>query len=335
MAADGLHTVAAAGPAQLAEALAQGRRPVLLRGLVAHWPLVQAGLQSDATLLDHLGRFDCSATVDLWHGSPEIDGRFFYNDDISGFNFSSQRLPFRSVLAQLLSAAQADRAPALYMGATTLDTCLPGLRETTPIDLGGRDTLASLWLGNRCRIATHQDLPDNLACVVAGRRRFTLFPPAQLPNLYIGPLDRTPAGQPISLVDVCHPDLQRFPRFADALAAASVAELDPGDALYIPSLWWHHVQALAPVNLLINHWWRDTPAHMDTPMNALMHALLSVRDLPAHQRQAWAQLFHHYVFDADAGTAAHIPPAARGLLAPLAPDTARMLRAQLLRRLNR
>jgi hypothetical protein len=95
------------------------------------------------------------------------------------------------------------------------------------------------------------------------------------------------------------------------------------------------VQALAPLNLLINHWWRDTPAHMDTPMNALMHALLSVRDLPAHQRQAWAQLFHHYVFDADAGTAAHIPPAARGLLAPLAPDTARMLRAQLLRRLNR
>jgi Cupin-like domain len=335
MAADDLRTVEAASPAQLAEALAQGTRPVLLRGLVAHWPLVQAGLRSDAALLDHLRQFDCGATVDVWHGRAEIDGRFFYNDDLSGFNFSSQRMPFQAVLGQLLGAAQTSPPPALYMGATTVDTCLPGLLDTMPIDLGGRDALASVWLGNRSRIATHQDLPDNLACVVAGRRRFTLFPPAQLPNLYIGPLDRTPAGQPISLVDVCHPDLQRFPRFADALADASVADLGPGDALYIPSLWWHHVQALAPLNLLINHWWRDTPAHMDTPMNALMHALLSVRDLPAHQRQAWAQLFHHYVFDADAGTTAHIPPAARGLLAPLAADTARLLRAQLLRRLNR
>ena len=72
------------------------------------------------------------------------------------------------------------------------------------------------------------------------------------------------------------------------------ALLEPGDAIFIPSMWWHHVEALAPLNLLVNHWWRDAPAHMDSPMNALMHALLSVRDLPPAQRQAWAGLFHHY-----------------------------------------
>ncbi|MFX7984900.1 cupin-like domain-containing protein, partial [Acinetobacter baumannii] len=88
--------------------------------------------------------------------------------------------------------------------------------------------------------------------VAAGRRRFTVFPPEQLPNLYLGPLDPTPAGQPVSLVDFHQPDFERFPRFRDALAAGEAAELAPGDAVYIPSMWFHHVEGLAPVNLLIN-----------------------------------------------------------------------------------
>src|SRR6185295_10671014 len=97
---------------------------------------------------------------------------------------------------------------------------------------------------NRTRIAAHHDLPDNLACVVAGRRRFTLFPPEQLNNLYVGPLDFTPAGQPISRVDIDTPDLETYPRFAEALNAARRAELGPGDAVYIPALWWHDVLSL-------------------------------------------------------------------------------------------
>ena len=168
-----------------------------------------------------------------------------------------------------------------------------------------------------------------------GRRRFTLFPPEQVANLYIGPLDLTPAGQAISLVDFHAPDLARFPRFADAMAHAQVAELGPGDALFIPSLWWHHVEALEAFNVLLNYWWRQSPAYMDTPMNALMLALMTVRDLPSEQRDAWRALFDHYVFDADERTAAHVPEAARRALAPMTPDTARELRARLLQRLNR
>jgi Cupin-like domain len=156
-----------------------------------------------------------------------------------------------------------------------------------------------------------------------------------LRNLYIGPLDLTPAGQAISLVDFAQPDLQRFPKFAEAMANASVAELEPGDALFIPSLWWHHVEALDSFNVLINYWWRQSPAHMDSPMNALMLALMSVRDLPPSQRRSWQEMFRHYVFEADAHTAAHIPEHARGLLSPLAADTARVLRARLLKKLNR
>jgi hypothetical protein len=184
-------------------------------------------------------------------------------------------------------------------------------------------------------VPAHFDVPDNIACVVAGRRRFTLFAPELVDRLYIGPLDLTPAGQPISLVDLAAPDLARFPRFAEALPHAQVVTLEPGDALFIPSQWWHGVEGLDPINALVNFWWRQTPAFMDTPLNTLMLALLTLRDLPPAQRQAWATLFDHYVFEADAQTAAHIPAAARGVLGPLNESLARQMRAVLLNRLNR
>jgi ribosomal protein L16 Arg81 hydroxylase len=223
----------------------------------------------------------------------------------------------------------------MYVGATTVETCLPGFLADNRIDLGGRDALASIWIGNATRVAAHYDLPDNLAVVAAGRRRFTLFPPDQLANLHIGPLDFTPAGQAISLVDFKQPDLERFPKFAQAMAHAQVAELGPGDALFIPSMWWHHVEALESFNVLVNYWWRQSPDYMDTPTNAMMHAILSVRDLPPAQRRAWQELFRHYVFEADEETLAHIPATARRVLGPLDEDTARALRAQLLKKLNR
>ena len=129
---------------------------------------------------------------------------------------------------------------------------------------------------------------------------------------------------------MCSSDL-----FADALAHAHVVELAAGDAILIPSMWWHHVEALDSFNVLINYWWRQSPDHMDSPMNALMMAMLSVRDLPTEQRKAWQHLFDHYVFAADEHTAEHIPKPARGGLLPLDPDAARVLRARLLKSLNR
>ncbi len=310
----------------------QSTQPVLLRGLVAHWPLVQAARCSDATFCDHLRGFDVAERLQLWRGAPGIGGRFFYNDDFSGFNFERQR----HTLAELLGELLAGSSDALYLGSTEIDSAFPALRRHNDLPaLAGFNPLVSLWLGNRTRVAPHFDLPDNMACVVAGRRRFTLFPPDQVANLYVGPLDLTPAGQPISLVDHAHPDLDRFPLYAEALKHVQVFELEPGDALFLPSQWWHGVESLDAVSGLVNFWWRQSPAFMDTPLNTLMLALLTLRDLPTAQRDAWRALFDHYVFDADAETAAHIPPQARGILNPINAHGARQLRALLLSRLNR
>ncbi|WP_242101784.1 cupin-like domain-containing protein [Lysobacter sp. M2-1] len=323
-------------PRALPDALLHSGQPVVLRGLVADWPVVRAARDSPHAACAYLARFDPArmpvvATV----GPPEIGGRFFYNADMSGFNFRQQQVPLRVALDTLLKNLEQDAPPAIYIASTSLESFLPGFRAENDLDLGDRNPLASIWIGNRTRIAAHQDVPDNLACVVAGRRRITLFPPQQLRNLYIGPLDLTPAGQPVSLVDFAAPDFNRFPRFAQALEHAQVVELDAGDALLIPSMWWHHIEALEGFNALVNYWWRQTPEWMDTPMNALMLALMTVRDLPADQRAVWRDVFDHYVFEADDATANHIPETARGALAPLDADAVRRLRARLLKRLNR
>ncbi len=310
----------------------QSTVPVLLRGLVRHWPLVQAAQRSDAEFCDYLRRFGPQTRLMYWRGGPEIGGRFFYNEDFSDFNFQRPVDTLGALLDELLAGSK----DTVYLGSTEIDNALPGLGRENPLPaLAGLHPHVSLWLGNRMQVAAHFDVPDNIACVVAGRRRFTLFPPDQVANLYIGPLDLTPAGQPISLVDHVRPDLERFPRYAEALQHRQTFELLPGDALFIPSQWWHGVEALEPVSALVNFWWRQSPGFMDTPLNTLMMALLSLRDLPSAQRDAWRVLFDHYVFNADEQTADHIPPAARGVLAPMSDDSARQLRAVLRNRLNR
>lgn len=336
-AADPIREQPAGAPGVLPDALLQSAEPVVLRGLVAHWPMVAAARTSALDGIAYLRQFarpgapPAVATV----AAPETGGRFFYGDDLRSFNFRQEQVPIEVALATLRKYLDDASAPAIYLASTTIDTWLPGFRAHNDLDLGGRDALASIWIGNRTRIAAHQDVPDNIACVVAGRRRVTLFPPEQLQNLYIGPLDYTPAGQAISLVDFHAPDLERFPRFAEAMRHAQVAELGPGDAVFIPSLWWHHMEGLDAFNVLVNYWWRQTPAWMDTPMNALMLAIMTVRDLPPAQRAAWQDVFRHYVFEAGDDTASHIPDNARGALAPMDEDRVRSLRARLLQRLDR
>src|SRR5438309_1966289 len=234
-------------------------RPAVLRGLCADWAAVAAARTSDEALADYLrGRAE-EVPFEAWFGAPEIGGRFGYAEDFQGFNHD-RRLATVGQLLDLLLRQRGHASPySMYAGAIPVAKHLPRLRPEIPMPLldEGRDMLVSLWLGNRTRTAAHWDLAQNLACVVAGRRRFTLFPTEQLPNLYVGPLEFTLAGQPISLVDLEAPDLEKHPRFAQALEAAQQAELAPGDAIYIPSLWWHAVASLDEVGTMINFWWRD------------------------------------------------------------------------------
>lgn len=308
--------------------------PLLLKGLIADWPAVQACSESVGDASRYLARFWSGEPVTVYIGNEGIDGRFFYNEDFTGFNFRSGKAPLTQVLQKLSESQGNPEAQSIYVGSTAIDRWLPKFREHNDVAVPSSDALASFWLGNRTRISAHFDFPDNLACVVAGRRRFTLFPPDQIENLYVGPLDKTPSGQAISLVDFSAPDFAKYPKFAEALKAAITFDMEPGDALFVPSMWWHHVESLSAFNLLVNYWWCNSPPAMGSPTTALMHAILALRDLPERQRNAWQGLFNHYVFEASEAVYSHIPEAGRGCLAPLDDSVARKLRAELLNRLN-
>src|SRR5690606_31993138 len=138
-----------------------------------------------------------------------------------------------------------------YAGSVPIPNSIPEFGAGNRLELLPASVVPRIWIGNAVTVWTHYDLSANVACVVAGKRRFTLFPPEQLVNLHVGPLDFTLAGQPVSLVDLEAPDYDQYPRFREALAHAQVAELAPGDALFIPNLWWHHVKSLDRFNVLV------------------------------------------------------------------------------------
>ena len=314
--------------------LDDAREPFVLRGLVADWPLVAAARRSARDVRGYLVDHARDRPFMVSIGPPGHDGRLFYDHDMA-MNFRSGTGKLADIFAGIDKGEQLGDIRTVYLASIDIPTHFDGLDEANPLDLGARDPLKSIWIGTRTRIAAHNDFPDNLACCAAGRRRFTLFPPDQFRNLYLGPIDHTPAGRVVSMVDFETPDLAAHPRFVLAMAHALTVELEPGDAIFIPSMWWHHVEGLADFNILVNYWWRRTPAWLGQPQEALNHAILAIRDLPPEDKAIWRDLFDHYVFENDGGVTDHIPESARSILAPLTPETAGRLRAFLLRTLSR
>lgn len=317
------------------ENVREAREPVVFRGLVSDWPLVQKSRISSREADAYLRSAYDGSPVTAFTSDANAGGRIFYTEGLAETNFRQIRTDLGWVLDQIREHEDDPDSPVVYMGSMALAYCLPGIKAANSLELDGFEATVRIWIGNRSRVAAHYDVPENIACVCTGTRRFTLFPPDQLANLYVGPIDFTPAGQSISLVDFDNPDFDNYPRFAEALEHASAGELEPGDAIYIPSMWWHHVEGLESLNILINHWWRTCPAYMGAPQDALLQAILSIRDLPEEQRAAWRGIFDHYVFQADEANLEHIPAGRRGVLGELDETAARKLRATLRNNLNR
>lgn len=292
-------------------------RPVIFRGLVKHWPAVRAGETSPEALVDYLRRFDRGRQVGAMSGPARIKGRFHYNDDLSGFNFRKSQVKIGGALDYLLSTLDEEEPSAFAVQSAPVWTNLPGFEAENVLPLLPASVEPRIWIGNKVVVAAHHDPSENVACVVSGRRRFTLFPPDQIANLYMGPFERTPAGTTISMVDFDTPDLDRYPGFAEAMEHALVADLEPGDAIYIPYMWWHHVRSLDRLNMLVNYWWKPPTADRAHPMDAMLLAMLTIRDLPPAHRRAWEAHFAHYVFGRNGPAAAHLPEEQRGVLGEL------------------
>ena len=191
-------------------------RPVILKGLVRDWPAVKAAQASQDQLASHLRDLDVGANVPAFIAPAEVEGRYFYTPDMRRFTFDTRQVPFRAIVDKLVELSPEERPIGVYAGASPTVNTLPQFANLNPMPLVGAETIPKVWLSNSARIAPHFDISENIACLVSGERRFVIFPPEQIANLYVGPIDYNMAGQPASMVDLTNIDLARFPKFEAA-----------------------------------------------------------------------------------------------------------------------
>ena len=290
-------------------------RPVILRKLVANWPAAQC--KAPAGFRDYVGRFDAGLQMEAFVGPPAIGGKYYYAGDLEGFNFERRSMPLGAALDAMIANLDRPESPSLYAGSLPVKDYLPGFAAENPMPLLPLTAAPRIWIGNASNVSTHYDTVDNLACVVAGRRRFTLYAPELISQLYVGPIDNTMAGQPVSLAASAPAGDPRYPDFEKIRDQAFRAELEAGDALYLPKLWWHQVEALSDFNVLMNYWWDAFSAGPDAPLTSMLLAMITIAERPLPERRAWKAWFDHYVFREQGHPLAHLPEQQHGLLGPL------------------
>lgn len=314
--------------------IVRANQPVVIKSVVADWPSVKAAQQSPQAIVDYLKAYDIDAIISALVGKPDINGRFFYTDDLTDLNFQRTQVTLGIALDRLLTVADQKDPYAIALQAIQLHKVLPSFKPSNPQPLLEPSIEPTMWVGNRARVAPHYDIHDNLACVVAGQRKFTVFPPEQINNLYPGPALNAPGGVPVSMVDIDNPDLKLYPNYSLAEEAAMSAVLEPGDGIFIPALWWHGVESLQDLNILVNYWWGGDTQTKISPNDSMLHSMMSIANLDPIKRQAWQQFFNYYVFKTSGDAKEHLPIDFKDIVTDLSSDQEKELRAFLIKQLQ-
>ena len=308
--------------------------PFVVRGLCDSWPSVREAGRSSEALAVYLSRFDTGQEAQGFVAPPEVAGRYFYADNLEGFNFQREMMSLSTALERIRKRGEDGSRGSVYIGSVPVARHMPGFAQENTLSAVPADVEPRIWLGSPSHVSCHFDTFDNLACVVAGRRRFTLYPPDLIGDLYVGPIDNTMAGQPVALAASSSPGDPRYPRFEAVRDQALTVDLEPGDALYLPKLWWHEVVASGDVNVLINYWWDAFRQGADAPFTAMMLAMIMIAERPAPERSAWKAFFDHYVFRPEGHPLRHLPNSQHGILGPIDRDRYAQLRAMLMKQLR-
>jgi hypothetical protein len=295
-------------------------QPAIIRSLVSEWPTVKAAKKSPDAVVNYLKPRDTNFVVPALVGTPDIKGRFFYSYDLTDINFQRADVTLSIGLERLLAIKEKQNPHAIALQAIQLSQVLPDFKAAHPQPLLDSSAEPTMWVGNQAIVAPHYDIHDNLACVVAGQRKFTLFPPEQINNLYPGPTLNSPAGVPVSMVDIKDPDFKRFPKYKDALKSGFEGTLEPGDAIFIPALWWHGVESLATFNILVNYWWGGSLQDSLSPNDSLLYSMMSIANLDDKKREAWRHFFNYYVFKTMDNPSEHLPSTLKDVVTELNQD---------------
>ena len=295
-------------------------QPAIIRAIVSDWPTVEAAKKSPEAVVNYLKPMDTRSVIPALVGTPDINGRFFYSEDLTEHNFHRAEVTLSIGLDRLLAIKDRSNPHAIALQAIQLNRVMPDYKAAHPQPLLDNSAEPTMWVGNQATVAPHYDIHDNLACVVAGKRKFTLFPPEQINNLYPGPTLSAPAGVPVSMVDMKNPDYKSYPKYKEAVKAAFQATLEPGDGIFIPALWWHGVESLETFNILVNYWWGGNMQGDLSPNDSLLHSMMSIANLDQNKREAWQHFFNYYVFKTKDNPSDHLPSKLRDIVTELSPE---------------
>jgi len=229
--------IAAPTPEVFEREWVRARRPVILTGATDHWPARR--LWSADHFRERYGDERTSVAV--------TDAGQLARDPSVGIRY--QETDVRTAIDRVFGGG----GPSHYLIAT-LETTLRGVRTEVEVPALCRDRArlrSRLWISAPGTVSPlHRDFPDNLFAQVIGRKRFTILAPSEGRRVYEHSFrSKLPR---VSAVDPERPDLARFPRFRGARVVTF--DLEPGDLLYLPGGWWHHVRSL-DASYSINWWW--------------------------------------------------------------------------------
>lgn len=231
-----IERIAPPSPGEFEARYVKPSRPVILRGAIDDWPAMK--------------RWSCDYFKQRFgeRAVPAVrekNGNLY--DRNGGLHYENIRV------ADYVDLLDAGSPIDLYM-VFRVHEVMPELFEDIIRPAYCRDARwfrSRFWFaGPDMKGALHRDLPENLYAQIVGHKKFLLLDRRLTRMVHRHPLR---SGVPnYSPVDAEAPDLRRYPRFRDAPLLS--AEVEPGDLLYIPSLWWHQAHSV-DTSLSVNLWW--------------------------------------------------------------------------------
>jgi hypothetical protein len=203
--------------------------PVILTDVCDRWPARQRW--TPAYLTDVLGHEEVEVMA-----NRDADPLYELNADEHKY-----RMPFDDYVAQVLKTEWGNDLYLVANNNLLKAGAAAPLWEDLELDErylrpDDEHRSAFLWFGPAGTVTPlHHDTSNILFNQVDGWKQFTLISALEIHKVYNN-------VAVYSDVDPRAPDLDRYPRFADAHPLRF--NVGPGETLFIPAGWWHHVESL-------------------------------------------------------------------------------------------
>jgi hypothetical protein len=221
------------------------QKPVLIEGLANDWPAIVDPTRRWSDLSSFRNRVDPARGITVEIGESYMDP-----------NLQQGRAVLKDFLEFISKPKDAlDGLPRVFLAQYELNQ-IPEMEEDVKcpeICQTGKGHLyrTNIWFGSPLGTISpcHIDPFNNILIQIVGKKKVEVIDPCYSPHLYpaYGTVQKN-----TSRVDFEKPDLKEFPKFAEA--ERHMAELNPGDGLFIPFKWWHYCKT-EDLSCSVNFWW--------------------------------------------------------------------------------